>query len=368
MPMQIASTSARQRCTSRRLSSPEIHFESPVWVATLPSRLIADLKITCGRPVRACLRNGWFSRRAACEMSPSTLTTSMPSSRRMPEPAAGGLLGRIVGGDHDHAAMPARTIASVHGGVWPVWQQGSSVTYIVAPIGSTAQASIAATSACGLAVGGVVALAQHLAVAHDHRADERIGAGVAASCRRARSPFPCGAVRSQSRLPSFCPPEGFPSRSATPLRAVPPRLRKSRILVLCSAFTAAARGPPQPVDDHRRPGPLVGARVVVEAPVEVEARPGPRRAGTDRCGRRRLPRRAELPVVADRVRDLAGRRQARARTASSRSPPSSSRRARRSRSAPGAVCARSPRRRTTRPLPPGSGRPCCRAVCGRSGT
>ena len=29
--------------------------------------------------------------------------------------------------------MPAATTASVHGGVLPWWQHGSSVTYIVAP-------------------------------------------------------------------------------------------------------------------------------------------------------------------------------------------------------------------------------------------
>ena len=45
--------------------------------------------------------------------------------------------------------MPASTIASVQGGVLPWWQQGSSVTYMVAPIGSCTQAEIAATSACG---------------------------------------------------------------------------------------------------------------------------------------------------------------------------------------------------------------------------
>ena len=44
--------------------------------------------------------------------------------------------------------MPALTIASVQGGVWPWWQHGSSVTYIVAPIGSISHAASAATSAC----------------------------------------------------------------------------------------------------------------------------------------------------------------------------------------------------------------------------
>ena len=90
MPTATASDSARQRCARARLASPEIHCESPVAVATLPSSVIADLKITSGRPVRACLRKGWFSSRAAAATSPSTQTTSMPSSRRIagPRPAA----------------------------------------------------------------------------------------------------------------------------------------------------------------------------------------------------------------------------------------------------------------------------------------
>ena len=86
-------------------SSPEIHFESPPRVATLPSSVIADLNSTHGRPVRACLRNDWLSSRARTASSPSATTTSIPSSRRMPEATAGGVLARVVGGD-DHARDP----------------------------------------------------------------------------------------------------------------------------------------------------------------------------------------------------------------------------------------------------------------------
>ena len=46
-------------------------------------------------------------------------------------------------------AIPAATIASVHGGVWPVWQHGSSETYRVAPSGLSLHASSAARSAWG---------------------------------------------------------------------------------------------------------------------------------------------------------------------------------------------------------------------------
>ena len=55
MPTTTASMCERQRCARSRDSSPEIHFESPVAVATLPSSDIADLKSTNGRPVRGVL-------------------------------------------------------------------------------------------------------------------------------------------------------------------------------------------------------------------------------------------------------------------------------------------------------------------------
>jgi hypothetical protein len=118
MPTATASDSARQRWARARLASPEIHCESPVRVATLPSSVIADLRTTSGRPVRACLRKGWLSMRAAAAMSPSTKSTLTPSSRRMPgpRPAAFGV------GSSDAITtrrMPAVRIASVHGGVRP---------------------------------------------------------------------------------------------------------------------------------------------------------------------------------------------------------------------------------------------------------
>ena len=101
MPTAIASDSARQRWTSSRLCSPEIQGESPGAVAVRPSSDIASFRVTSGRPVRACLRKGWLSSRAAVASSPAANSTSTPPSRRIPGPAPGGLLARIVGGDHD---------------------------------------------------------------------------------------------------------------------------------------------------------------------------------------------------------------------------------------------------------------------------
>ena len=127
MPTTTASRSARQWCERSRAASPEIHLESPVRVATLPSSVIADLKSTCGRPLRACLRKAWLSSRARIAGSPSATTTSTPSSRRMPSPRPDAF---SVGSSEATTTrrMPASRIASVQGGVWPWWQQGSSET------------------------------------------------------------------------------------------------------------------------------------------------------------------------------------------------------------------------------------------------
>ena len=154
IPTATASDSARQRCARARLASPEIHCESPVRVATLPSSVIADLKTTSGRPVRACFRNGWFSMRAASAMWPSTKSTRTPSSRRIPGPRPAAL---GVGSSEaiTTRVMPAETIASVQGGVRPWWQHGSSEMYIVAPAVWPAASSSAITSAW-LSPGGCV--------------------------------------------------------------------------------------------------------------------------------------------------------------------------------------------------------------------
>src|SRR3954470_493996 len=149
IPTATASTAARQRCASVRLASQEIHLESPVAVATLPSSVIADLNSTHGRPVRACLRNAWLPSRARVASSPSATMTSTPSSRRIPRPRPAAF---SVGSSDaiTTRVMPAARIASVHGGVRPVCAHGSSDTYIVAPaVSAPAQAASAARSAWG---------------------------------------------------------------------------------------------------------------------------------------------------------------------------------------------------------------------------
>ena len=74
-------------------------------------------------------------------------------------------------------AMPASTIASVHGGVRPWWQHGSSDTYMRrARRGPRCTPRAPSRSACGSPGGCVEALADHAPVLDDHGADERVRA------------------------------------------------------------------------------------------------------------------------------------------------------------------------------------------------
>ena len=258
MPTTTASTDARHRWASSRLASPLIHCESPVRVATLPSSVIADLNSTHGRPTRACLRNAWFSSRALVASSPSASTTSTPSSRRIPRPRPAAF---SVGSSEPTTTrlIPACTIASVHGGVLPSWQQGSSDTYSVASLRSARpHASIALTSACAAPNRSCQPSPSTSPVAGDHRADDRVrldhAPAVARQLDRARQVLLVG-VRAGGHLciqdnparPGTC--RGWESRACSAPRTAPAV---------------------QPVDRHLRPRAVVGERVVVEAPVEVE--------------------------------------------------------------------------------------------------
>ncbi len=135
MPAAIASDSARHWWTRARLCSPEIQGESPGAAEVRPSSDIASFSVTSGNPVRACLRNGWLSSRAAVASSPAASSTSTPPSRRIPGPRPAAF---SLGSSEAITTreIPASRIASVQGGCRPVCAQGSSVTYIVAPAGS----------------------------------------------------------------------------------------------------------------------------------------------------------------------------------------------------------------------------------------
>ena len=154
--------------------------ESPLAVAVKPSRLTADLSVTSGRPVRACLRKGWFSSRAAAASAPSAKLDLDPLVAQDARAAAGGLLARVLAADHHPGDPGGERSASVHGGWRPWCAQGSSDTYIVAPAGSfprSRQSASAATSAWTAAEPRVMALADHLAVRAGDHARRRAGSG-----------------------------------------------------------------------------------------------------------------------------------------------------------------------------------------------
>ena len=180
-PTATASHSARQRWARRRLASPEIHLESPLPVATLPSRVMADLNSTHGWLVRAYLRNGWLSRRARSASSPSATTTSTPVVAQDAQTASGGVRAGIVGGHHD-AADPGRAdrvgarrcapgvTARLQGDV-----HGRGIQVVVPGVADRLDLGVRGPG------GPVIALTEDLLADGEHRADHRVGAHVAAS-------------------------------------------------------------------------------------------------------------------------------------------------------------------------------------------
>ena len=144
-PTQMPLSWPRSWCTKRRASSEVTQRASPSAVAILPSRVIATLSATQGRRVVMYFRKMRFCSRISASSRPAS--TATPCARRisMPLPPTSGL-GSVA--PTTTRAMPAARMASVQGGCLPWWQQGSSVTYIVAPAGSSVQAASASRSAC----------------------------------------------------------------------------------------------------------------------------------------------------------------------------------------------------------------------------
>ena len=125
MPVKMAQARALQRCPSRLASGPVIHWLTPLLSAVLPSRLAAALRRNHGRPRVIRETKPIFSSRASFSSKP--LAVSMPAARNMasPLPATSGLGSVIAATTRE---TPAAIKASAHGGVRPVWLQGSSVT------------------------------------------------------------------------------------------------------------------------------------------------------------------------------------------------------------------------------------------------
>ena len=98
-----------------------------------PSSVAASFSTTHGRPAWRWCRYGRSESSTASAATPTS--TSMPAARSasMPLPATLGS-GSVT--PTATRLMPAAMIASMQGAVRPVWEQGSSVVYRVAPAGS----------------------------------------------------------------------------------------------------------------------------------------------------------------------------------------------------------------------------------------
>ena len=181
LPTATASNSARQSCTSARLSGEEIQRLSPVLVAMRPSSVAASLSSTNGRPRTTCVRKAAFCRARprlvaaarelhldargaqAVEAAPVDLGVRVADRRRRRarcrRPAARR---RRAAGGRDGCRARARRTPSR-----PTTRLAAGVERVALGV--------------RLAAPHVPALAQHAAVARDHAADERVRARAAPS-------------------------------------------------------------------------------------------------------------------------------------------------------------------------------------------
>src|SRR3989441_3742106 len=111
-----------------------------------PSMDVASFSATKGR-IRCSRANRNGALRAAASLPSSPCSAATPRRRRTSSPP------RACGSGSRIAATtrrtPAARIASVHGGVWPWWAQGSRVTMSVAPRAASPARASAFTSAWG---------------------------------------------------------------------------------------------------------------------------------------------------------------------------------------------------------------------------
>ena len=114
-------TRARRRAPAR----PVIHWLPPFASAVRPSRLAAIFMRTHGRPRVMRERKPALSSRASRSSRPTSTCDAGGAQAAGAPPAASGFGSGIAATTR---ATPAATSASTHGGVRPVWLQGSSVT------------------------------------------------------------------------------------------------------------------------------------------------------------------------------------------------------------------------------------------------
>src|SRR6266849_882082 len=129
LPTITASWLARRTWARSRASGPVIHWLSPAWVAIRPSSVVANFRVTSGRPSRMRKRKPALTSDASSAHRPVSTTRPAPRSLAIPRPetrGSGSSMGMTM------RARPAAIRASVHGGVLPQWQHGSRLTKAVA--------------------------------------------------------------------------------------------------------------------------------------------------------------------------------------------------------------------------------------------
>ena len=102
--------------TARRASGPVIHWLSPDAVAIRPSRLVASLSVTRGRPVALRSRKPAWSCIASAARTP--VVTAIPAARNRAKPCP-ETRGSVSSSGATTRATPAAISASTQGGVRP---------------------------------------------------------------------------------------------------------------------------------------------------------------------------------------------------------------------------------------------------------
>ena len=115
-PTRMASCRARMPWPRALDSGPVIHSLSPDAVAMRPSRVVAVLTVTIGRPCRTRVRKPAATVSAAAGQIPSATSIPASASIDMPPPSTRGSGSRTP---ITTRAMPASISARAQGGVWP---------------------------------------------------------------------------------------------------------------------------------------------------------------------------------------------------------------------------------------------------------
>ena len=146
IPVSTASHSVRSTSTYARDRSPVISRRVLPVPPTAPSRVAAILSESQGRPRR--IRLAWPASSSSAASAKSPVSTLTPCRRNLSTPAP-ETRGFGSSSETTHRRTPASTSALAHGGVAPVWEQGSRVTYAVAPCDEIPALASASASACG---------------------------------------------------------------------------------------------------------------------------------------------------------------------------------------------------------------------------